>query len=65
MLLMNDTTRAQEQFLRIKKPILCMIGIEKKKNKKTKHQNNNQTSLSHVEQRERDPLDLATLAYRQ
>ena len=31
MLLMNDTTRAQEQFLRIKKPILCMIGIEKKK----------------------------------
>lgn len=62
MLLMNDTTRAQEQFLRIKKPILCMIGIEKKKKK---HQNNNQTSLSHVEQRERDPLDLATLAYRQ
>lgn len=36
MLLMNDTTRAQEQFLRIKKPILCMIGIEKKKKQKNK-----------------------------
>lgn len=44
MLLMNDTTRAQEQFLRIKKPILCMIGIEKKKQKnKTPKQQPNLT----------------------